>query len=165
MAVAQRSQRLRLWQDSIETQVDITGSGPPLVFLHGPWGLRTDGAFLDLLASSHTVYAPRHPGTSQGDPDAIHQLDNWFDLVVYYGELFDQLGELGVALRVSEILLHLAPLLSELVWPFQLLQPPAGVPSGVLVGVDRRVVHPLLSFCVRALDFLDERVDRPSRHV
>jgi pimeloyl-ACP methyl ester carboxylesterase len=40
----------------------------------------------------HLIFAPRHPGTSSGDPDAIHQLDELWDLVVYYGELFDRLG-------------------------------------------------------------------------
>jgi pimeloyl-ACP methyl ester carboxylesterase len=85
-------QRLRLWQDRVETLVDVQGSGPPLVFLHGHWGLRPDGAFLERLAETHTVYAPRHPGTSPGDPEAIHQVDNWWDLIVYYGELFDRLA-------------------------------------------------------------------------
>ena len=57
MAVAQE-QRLRVWQDRVETHVDVRGAGAPLVFLHGPWGLRTDGDFLDLLAQDHRVYAP-----------------------------------------------------------------------------------------------------------
>ena len=84
--------RVRLWQGKIETRVDVIGSGPPLVYLHGPWGLRADGAFLSGLASSHTVYAPWHPGTTPGDPNAVHEIDDWLDLLVYYGELFDRLG-------------------------------------------------------------------------
>ncbi len=84
--------KIKTWQDKIETEVLILGSGPPLVFLHGPWGLRGDRDFLGKIAESHTVYAPKHPGTSDGDPDAVHQLDNWFDLIVYYGELFDRLA-------------------------------------------------------------------------
>jgi pimeloyl-ACP methyl ester carboxylesterase len=90
MATAQE-QRVRLWQDQVETEVAIQGNGPPLVFLHGPWGLRTDSAFLERLAQTHTVYAPRHPGTSPSDPDGITHIDNWWDLMVYYGELFDRL--------------------------------------------------------------------------
>ncbi|MPZ59614.1 MAG: alpha/beta fold hydrolase [Rhizobiales bacterium] len=86
--------RLRLWQDRIETEVEIAGSGPPLVYLHGPWGVGPDRAFLAGLAASYTVYAPHHPGTSRGDPEAVHVLDSWLDLVVYYGELLDRL-ELG----------------------------------------------------------------------
>ena len=87
-----REQRVRVWQDQIETRVEVRGSGPPLVYLHGPWGLRTDSQFLDLLAQNHTVYAPQHPGTTRGEPDAVHHLDNWLDLVVYYGELLDRLN-------------------------------------------------------------------------
>src|SRR6516225_523283 len=60
--------RLRLWQGRIETEVEIAGEGPPLVYLHGPWGLGPDRAFVGRLADHHTVYAPRHPGTSRGDP-------------------------------------------------------------------------------------------------
>ena len=34
------TRRLKLWQGRIETEVEIAGkSGPPLVYLHGPWGL------------------------------------------------------------------------------------------------------------------------------
>jgi pimeloyl-ACP methyl ester carboxylesterase len=84
--------RLRLWQGTIETEVEIAGEGPPLVFLHGPWGLAPNRAFLDLLARMYTVFAPKHPGTSRGDPEAVHRLDDWLDLLVYYGELWDSLG-------------------------------------------------------------------------
>jgi pimeloyl-ACP methyl ester carboxylesterase len=83
--------RVRLWRDRIETEVEIAGQGPPLVYLHGPWGLRPDRAFLGHLAQAHTVYAPRHPGTTPGDPEAAHALGGWLDLIVYYGELLDRL--------------------------------------------------------------------------
>jgi len=86
------AQKLRLWQDEIEAEITINGRGPPLVFLHGPWGLRNDHAFLAMLARTHTVYAPKHPGTAEGDPESVHQLDDWLDLIVYHGELFDRLG-------------------------------------------------------------------------
>jgi pimeloyl-ACP methyl ester carboxylesterase len=89
MAAADR--RLRLWQGKVETQVLVQGAGPPLVFLHGPWGLRADGDFIGRLAETHTVYAPKHPGTTPGDHDAIYCLHDWLDLLVYYGELFDRL--------------------------------------------------------------------------
>jgi len=92
--------KIKLWQDKVETEVAVLGSGPPLVFLHGPWGLRSDLEFLDLLAASHTVYAPKHPGTADGDAEAVHQIDDWLDLVVFYGELFDRL-ELGKAVLVG----------------------------------------------------------------
>ena len=88
-APAQR--RIRLWQDRIETEVEISGNGPPLVYLHGPWGLPPDRAFVARLAEACTVYAPRHPGTTPGDENAVYALRDWLDLVVYYGELFDRL--------------------------------------------------------------------------
>jgi pimeloyl-ACP methyl ester carboxylesterase len=84
--------RLTLWQDRIETEVEILGRGAPLVYLHGPWGLAPDRAFVARLAERHTVFAPKFPGTSNGDPDAVHALDGWHDLVVYHGELFDKLA-------------------------------------------------------------------------
>ncbi|MGH6674172.1 MAG: alpha/beta fold hydrolase [Xanthobacteraceae bacterium] len=83
--------RLRLWQERIETDVEISGGGPPLVYLHGPWGLNPDRGFISRLAGAHTVYAPRFPGTTPGDSEAVHLLDNWLDLVVYHGELLDAL--------------------------------------------------------------------------
>ena len=83
--------KLKLWHDRIETEVEVSGHGPPLVYLHGPWGLEPDRAFVARLAAGNTVYAPRFPGTSHGDHAAVHAIDNWLDLVVYHGELFDKL--------------------------------------------------------------------------
>src|SRR5262245_41004957 len=83
--------RLRLWQDRIETEVEISGKGPPLVWLHGPWGLNQDRPFIERLAAGHTVYAPRFPGTTRGDHEGVHSLVGWHDLAVYHGELFDRL--------------------------------------------------------------------------
>jgi pimeloyl-ACP methyl ester carboxylesterase len=88
---APQVRRLRLWQNRIETEVEIAGSGPPLVYLHGPWGLAPDRAFIIRLAGANTVYAPRHPGTTPGDPEAVHALDTWLDLIVYYEELLERL--------------------------------------------------------------------------
>jgi pimeloyl-ACP methyl ester carboxylesterase len=90
--------RLKLWQNRIETEVEMSGRGPPLVYLHGPWGLRPDRDFIARLAQANTVYAPKHPGTSRGDPEAVHALDSWLDLVVYYGELLDRLALDSLAL-------------------------------------------------------------------
>jgi pimeloyl-ACP methyl ester carboxylesterase len=84
--------RLKLWQDRIETEVEISGEGPPLVWLHGPWGLNPDRGFIERLAEGFTVHAPRFPGTTPGDPNAVHELVGWLDLAVYHGELFDRLS-------------------------------------------------------------------------
>jgi pimeloyl-ACP methyl ester carboxylesterase len=82
--------RVSVWQKKIESNIKVAGSGPPLVFLHGAGGL-VWSEFLDLLAARHTVYAPEFPGTTAGDPDAVSQLDNIWDLVLYYDELLDAL--------------------------------------------------------------------------
>lgn len=86
-----QTRRLRLWQDRIATDVEVVGSGPPLVYLHGPWGLAPDRGFIGQLAQAHTVYAPRFPGTTPDDPEAAHALSGWLDLVVYHGELRERL--------------------------------------------------------------------------
>lgn len=88
-AVADR--RVTVWQKKINPNIKVAGSGSPVVFLHGAGGLVWD-EFLDRLAERHTVYAPEHPGTTAGDPDAIAHLDNLWDLVLYYYEIFDSLG-------------------------------------------------------------------------
>lgn len=89
MAVEQK--RLTLWQGKVGTEIELHGDGQPLLYLHGPWGLTPDLGFVAQLASSYKVYAPRHPGTSPGAPDAAHAIDTFWDLVVYYGELMDRL--------------------------------------------------------------------------
>lgn len=84
--------RLTLWQGLIETEVEVSGNGKPVVYLHGPWHLAPDRGFVEKLAENYTVFAPKFPGTSNGAPNAIHALGDWHDLVVYHGELLDQLG-------------------------------------------------------------------------
>ena len=79
------------WRDEIDTRIKVAGDGRPVVFLHGAYGLQWD-PFLDNLSQSHTVYAPEHLGTTPGAPDALKPLDNLWDLVLYYYELFDKLG-------------------------------------------------------------------------
>ncbi|MGH8012559.1 MAG: alpha/beta fold hydrolase [Candidatus Binataceae bacterium] len=89
VATAERS--LKLWENQIEARVRIAGNGPALVFLHSGYGLIWD-EYLDLLTRDFTVYAPEHPGTSAGNPDGIKPLEDLWDLILYYYELFDQLG-------------------------------------------------------------------------
>ena len=91
MSAAIADRRVTVWQKKVNANVKVAGSGPPLVFLHGAGGLMWDEC-LDTLAARHTVYAPEHPGLTEGDPDAISHLDNIWDLVLYYDELFEALG-------------------------------------------------------------------------
>ena len=88
---------IAVWQDRVRMRVHAKGSGPALVYLHGPWGLVWD-PFLDALARDFTVYAPEHPGTSPGVPDDIYHLDSLWDLVLCYDELLEGLGVEGAAI-------------------------------------------------------------------
>lgn len=86
-----RIRAVPVWQDRVRMRVLSKGSGPALVFFHGPWGL-TWNPFLDALADHFTVYAPEHPGTSPDSPDDIYALDGLWDLVLCYDELLEGLG-------------------------------------------------------------------------
>src|SRR5439155_3104586 len=81
---------LAVWDGKVRVRVQSKGSGPALVFFHGPWGLTWD-PFLDELATSFTVHAPEHPGTTPGAPDDIYHLDGLWDLVLCYDELLTAL--------------------------------------------------------------------------
>jgi pimeloyl-ACP methyl ester carboxylesterase len=84
-------QTLSLWDGKIKTLVMTAGQGPALVYLHGDYGLFWN-EFLDTLAANFTVYAPAHPGTTPGDPDGLRALDDMWDLVLYYYDVFDKLN-------------------------------------------------------------------------
>src|SRR5262249_24811747 len=71
-------------------RVHTKGEGPAVVFFHGPWGLRWS-PFLDQLAEHFSVYAPEHPGTTPGEPDAVRHVDSLWDLVLCYDEMLDRL--------------------------------------------------------------------------
>ena len=89
--VATQDRTVTAWRKQVQANVKVAGSGPPVVFFHGAFGLQWD-PFLDRLAESHTVYAPEHPGTTPGAPDSIKPIDTLWDLVLYYYELLDELG-------------------------------------------------------------------------
>ncbi len=71
--------------------VKIAGAGTPLLYLHPAAGLAWD-PFLSHLASRYTVYAPEFPGTTDGNPYAIHTIDTLSDMVLAYEELIRALG-------------------------------------------------------------------------
>ncbi len=86
-----REQTYAVWQGQVRMRVLSKGSGPAVVFFHGPWGLTWD-PFLDELARSFTVFAPEHPGTTPDAADDIYHLDGLWDLVLCYDELLEALG-------------------------------------------------------------------------
>ena len=70
--------------------VDVlqSGDGPPLLYLHGIGGLEWD-PFLERLASSHRVIAPRTPGF--GGSTGSESLSDIHDLVYFYLDFLDAL--------------------------------------------------------------------------
>src|SRR5947207_13238682 len=88
---AVRDETVEVWDSRLRLHVKIAGDGPPLLFFHSLAGL-TWQPLLDRLARRHTVYAPEHPGTSPGDPQAIREVQTYWELLLIYTELAGQLG-------------------------------------------------------------------------
>ncbi|WP_168790122.1 alpha/beta fold hydrolase [Paraburkholderia aromaticivorans] len=82
---------LLVWNGRLKMRVKVAGNGAPLLYLHPSAGLVWD-PFLSYLAQRYTVYAPEFPGTSAGDPYAIHAIHNLADVVLVYEELVRSLG-------------------------------------------------------------------------
>jgi len=86
-----RQQTVSTLGGRLDINVNIAGSGDPVVYLHSAGGFYWDD-FLDGLANDHTVYAPYFPGTEPGVPDGIDALDELWDAVLAYDDLLDGLG-------------------------------------------------------------------------
>jgi pimeloyl-ACP methyl ester carboxylesterase len=83
------------WNDQVTLRFRVGGTGPALVYLHPAAGLAWD-PFLDQLAEHFTIYAPEFPGTTPGDPYAIHKIDDVWDAVLIYEHALRELGLTGV---------------------------------------------------------------------
>lgn len=81
---------LEVWGGRLDLRVKVAGAGAPLVYLHPAAGLAWD-SFLSHLAERFTVYAPEFPGTSPGDPYAIHAVDDISDVTLMYEEVIRRL--------------------------------------------------------------------------
>ena len=88
---AVRDETVEVWDSRLRLHVKIAGDGPPLLFFHSLAGLAWQ-PLLDRLAERHTVYAPEHPGTSPGDPQAIREVQTYWELLLIYQELAGKLG-------------------------------------------------------------------------
>ena len=84
--------RIKLWQDRIDTEVEIAGERAATGLSARAVGAGARSRLRCPPRQRHKVFAPKFPGTSAGDPNSVHALDGWHDLVVYTGELFDRLG-------------------------------------------------------------------------
>jgi pimeloyl-ACP methyl ester carboxylesterase len=67
-----------------------SGSGAPLVFLHGAGGLFPDNPFLDRLAERYHVYAPELPGYGESTGEQL--LDDMLDFALHGWDVVTALG-------------------------------------------------------------------------
>jgi pimeloyl-ACP methyl ester carboxylesterase len=86
-----RDQAVEVWDGRLKLHVKVAGSGPPVLFFHPLPGLAWS-PLLDRLAETRTVYAPEHPGTSPGDPQAIREVQTFWELLLIYEEVIGRLG-------------------------------------------------------------------------
>jgi pimeloyl-ACP methyl ester carboxylesterase len=86
-----RDEIVQVWDARLSLHVKIAGAGPPLVFFHPLPGLAWD-PLLDRLAERHAVHAPELPGTSPDDPQAIRDVQTFWELLLAYEEALRRLG-------------------------------------------------------------------------
>jgi pimeloyl-ACP methyl ester carboxylesterase len=66
------------------------GDGPPLVWLHGLYGVDADAAVLESLAERYRVYAPVAPGFA--NLDDLTDLRDVHDVALHYDDVLDALA-------------------------------------------------------------------------
>jgi pimeloyl-ACP methyl ester carboxylesterase len=86
-----RDEVVEVCDGRLSLHVKVAGDGPPLVFFHPLPGLAWQ-PLLHRLAEQHTVYAPEHPGTSPGEPQAIREVHTFWELLLAYEEALRALG-------------------------------------------------------------------------
>jgi len=91
VTAAVRDETVEVWDSRLRLHVKIAGDGPPQLFFHSLAGPAWP-PLLNRLAERHTVYAPEHPGTSPGDPQAIREVQTFWELLLVYEELIGKLG-------------------------------------------------------------------------
>lgn len=70
-------------------EIEVTGAGEPLLFLHGAAGLTGADPFLEDLGRDFKVYAPHLPG--YGESTGGEHIDDVIDAALFYHELMDEL--------------------------------------------------------------------------
>jgi pimeloyl-ACP methyl ester carboxylesterase len=71
-------------------EMEVCGSGEPLLYLHGAGGLTGVDPFLDELGKHFRVVAPYFPG--YGDSTAGDLIEDVLDASLFYHQLMDDLG-------------------------------------------------------------------------
>ena len=102
MAGIETAQRaVEVWGGRLTMRFRTAGTGPPLIYLHPAAGLHFD-PFLEALSTDWTVIAPEHPGTAEGDEEAIHAVEDLWDLVLIYQEAIEGLGLDGPVAAIGQ---------------------------------------------------------------
>ena len=73
---------------SIELQ--LIGTGEPILYLHGAGGLLGMDPFLDMLGHHYKVIAPHIPG--YGESTGVEHIDDLLDVTLMYHQLLDEMG-------------------------------------------------------------------------
>ena len=80
----------KLLNGKFSLEMQVYGSGEPLLYLHGAGGLMPVEPFLEDLGAHFKVYAPQFPG--YGESTGSEHIDDIADAVLFYHELMDELG-------------------------------------------------------------------------
>ena len=80
----------KLLNGKFSLEMQVYGSGDPLLFIHGAGGLNPVEPFLEELGKSFKVYAPQFPG--YGESTGNEHIDDVSDAVLFFHELMDELG-------------------------------------------------------------------------
>jgi pimeloyl-ACP methyl ester carboxylesterase len=73
-----------------QVQVYRAGTGPTIVWLHGPHGVRRNDPVIAELAKRYSVVAPVAPGFN--DVDELDDIRDVHDLALHYDDVFEALG-------------------------------------------------------------------------
>ena len=79
----------KLCDGRFSVEIEVTGKGEPLLFLHGAGGLTGADPFLEDLGRNFKVYAPHLPG--YGESTGGEYIDDVIDAALFYHELMDEL--------------------------------------------------------------------------
>src|SRR5260370_39125372 len=96
----------KLCDGKFSVEMEVTGKGEPLLFLHGAGGLTGADPFLEDLGRNFTVYAPHLPG--YGESTGGGHIDHLIDAALFYHELLDELKITSAKLLGTSIAAMLA---------------------------------------------------------
>jgi len=86
--------QVEVWGGRLDLRLRVRGRGPALAYFPSI-GTPADDPLVALLAEEHTVHIVEFPGTSAGDPYAVHALDDLWDVVLAHEEALRTAGLAG----------------------------------------------------------------------